>query len=116
ATQVACLSQLRQIGQGLVMYDHENKKLPYMLVEVDASGQSGPLGTGGSAGGKRYTWQGEVSVLFGTERGDGSFPRMNPVFRCPDAQADGTDAVWQDIRFTYHANPRLIPPAAELAN
>ena len=33
-------SQLRQIGQGLLMYDKDNKKLPYELVALDAAGNS----------------------------------------------------------------------------
>src|SRR5512132_1927309 len=61
AVQVACLSQMRQIGQGLIMYDAENKKLPYQLVEVNAAGQSVALW----GGVKNYTWVSEVSQTMG---------------------------------------------------
>ena len=81
--QVACLSQIRQIGQGLIMYDSENKKLPYQLVEVNAAGKSVALW----GGVKNYTWMSEVSQILGTEAttppGNNGWFQSNPTLRCP---------------------------------
>ena len=113
ATQVACLSQLRQIGTGLIMYDQENKKLPYQLVETNAAGQSVGLWQGGI----NHTWISEVSQLMGTPKehpvGNGGWWKSSPVFRCPDALSN-VDEWWAPVRFTYQANPRLMPLSTEI--
>ncbi len=114
ATQVACLSQLRQIGQALLLYDSENKKLPYQLIEVNAAGQSVPLWNGV----KNYTWASEVSKILGIEAttppGNSGWFRSAPVLRCPEAPGDLANEWWEPVRFTYQPNARLMPVSNEM--
>ena len=107
AVNVACQSQLRQIGQALLMYNNENKYLPLSYAPgVSATGAN-----------TNWLWTGPVSQMLGVDpertwpaMGGGGYPDCSPVLRCPAglpwAQTSG---MLQEWHYSYGVNPRLMP-------
>lgn len=62
AVLIQCGANLRSVGQGLVMYEQANRKLPY--AEVGA-GATTPVSN-------QRKWVHEVSCILGTDTGDPS--------------------------------------------
>ena len=79
--QIACLSNMRQIGIGVTMYAHDHKDfLPY---------------------GYAYTWPGQT-LLYWWQDLCRPFINSEPVYSCPSALPHGT---WTDRRPTGTPNP-----------
>lgn len=100
ASLVSCLSNLRQIGQGLQLYTINNRGLLPFGEGPDMAVTGAPYTT---------LWVHEISAALASEVGpDGT--RIAQVFRCPDAfLPEGvTD---QNFIFHYGVNPRLMPSA-----
>src|SRR5690242_11933146 len=82
ALAVSCQSQLRQIGQALLMYDNDNKHLPYAFVQ-----------TLNAVNGHKqfYTFAGEVTRTLGIDPQQNwrdtntweEWPVVSNVLRCP---------------------------------
>lgn len=105
ANMVACLSNLRQIGQTLLLYTNDNKG--YL-----------PLGAGPSttATGAVYQtlWVHEVSLVLGKNPSDNNNAQgLAPVLKCPEATIQtAANAAYPEFVFHYTANPRLMPVIA----
>lgn len=105
ANMVACLSNLRQIGQTLQLYANDNKG--YL-----------PLGQGPSTTvtGAAYQtfWVHEVSIALGKDpSANNNAQALAPVLRCPEATMPlAANTAMPDFVFHYTANPRLMPSIA----
>src|SRR5690242_16942129 len=81
ARQLACLSNMRQIGLGVVMYAHDhNDFLPY---------------------GYSYTWPGQ-RLLYWWQDLCRPYIKSEPVYSCPSASPHG---IWTDLRPPGMPNP-----------
>lgn len=103
ATTLKCLANMRQIGQVLLMYDNDNKKLPYSDIDV-------PAGAGGFSNERWIDWTHQLTEFMGgapyTISGTTITPgEVSPIFACPDALSDRPFG----FKKNYNAHPRLLP-------
>ena len=49
-----------------------------------------------------------------TPPGNNGWFKSSPTLRCPAAPSDLVDQWWSPVRYTYQANPRLMPVAYEI--
>jgi len=96
AVTVACLSNIRQIGQALMMYEADNRRLPY-----------------GSTGGTEAhdTWWHAVSEYMGTRTRDasGRWTNLSRALQCPGVAPDFAGTPYRGFRADYTANARAMP-------
>lgn len=103
AVKLQCASNMRSVGQALVMYDATHRKLPWAVIW-------------NAAGSNQHKWVHEVSRTLGMDLGDGSQEWVNlaPVLRCPAAQEamnGQPNQAWH-----YVPSPRVMPHASVDAN
>lgn len=109
ATNVACQANLRTIGQGLLMYNNDNKYLPLGFVTANAVAPA--------TGTTYYMWQGEASRYLGVDpeaswvyTGGKGYPGVSKAFQCPDALPwEQTSGMLREWSYSYQPNPRLFP-------
>jgi prepilin-type processing-associated H-X9-DG protein/prepilin-type N-terminal cleavage/methylation domain-containing protein len=104
ALTLSCLANLRQIGQGLVFYDMENKHLPYSEIYVPA---------GVDTFGQRWPKWGEtISAALGTDPYRGGNPAsvqtLSKVLSCPGANFPEVPWGWSNH---YMPHSHLLPYA-----
>ncbi len=105
ANSIACQSNLRQVGLGLLLYADGNKQ---SLPRADERN----LATGNAE--QRPYWSDHVAAYIGV-KGDGDATsgfdqsKYGEAFTCPDAKIPGG---WMH----YSVHPRLIPPQAGWVN
>jgi len=114
ATTVACLANLRSIGQAIQIYAGQNKgMLPYGYWD----GQGSPDGTTVSGGNNAADWQlllmsnalGKGGSTYGTQ-GGAENSKLQAAFACPAASEDsGNPAGGLSRKLHYSSHPRLMP-------
>ena len=96
AVKLQCASNMRSVGQALLLYDTSARKLPWAEVR-------------NATGSNQDKWVHEVSRTLGMDMGDGSqeWVEMAAVLRCPGAQ----EASNGQSRYAWHyvPSPRVLP-------
>jgi prepilin-type processing-associated H-X9-DG protein len=114
ATTVACLANLRSIGQAIQIYATQNRgALPYGYWD----GVGSPDGTTVGGGNNAADWQlllmssalGKGGATYGTQAGAEN-TKLQEAFACPAASPDsGNTAGGLSRKLHYSSHPRLMP-------
>lgn len=107
AVTVSCASNLRQIGQAIMMYEADYKRIPHNEISV-------PSGTGGINYNRWPKWGEALTLTLGgdpyhsPDRPDWVIG-LSKVFTCPAAAVDSATWAWQNH---YVLHERLGPSGA----
>lgn len=106
AVNIQCMSNLRSVGQGLLLYANDHKgKLPF-----SASGLWLDI------------WPAQVTLMLGGQLTDLNNAnrdfsgRYAPVLRCPEVQGEWAELAWGTGGFHYTANCRAMPTQGSMGD
>lgn len=104
AVMIQCGSNMRTLGQGLMMYEQANFKLPYGGIQPGDFGVSNPESN-------HHKWFYDTAKALGYKLDPTDWCNLPPVFRCP-AATPATHAGSEQAAWHYAPSPRVLPGLA----